>query len=589
MRSLSTFVLKHKALVVVAWLLLLVAGFATLGNTTSRLSTNFNVPSEPAFIADSHITALYHSGGDFPPTIVTIKAPAGSRDQAQLARAFAAAAAVVPGSRVADQADTGDTRFRSGDYNFALVYTPQGKGSFGGTIPSGQMAAAARSALPAGNDQVGVTGYTQLEQGTQGGKGTSVLAETMIGGFGALAVLIFVFASFLALMPLVMAIVAIPTAFLLIGGLTYLTPVNFIVEFLVALIGLGVSIDYSLLVVTRWREQRAKGDDNDTAVRTAMESAGRAVVFSGLTVAISLLALVVMPVDFLRNVGSAGFLIPLVSVAVAVTLLPVLLATVGQAGLAPGPKRTRASRLWTAWARAIVRHRALAAVVGTGIALALVFPLTNLDIGEPSTSALATSGTAHTALAGLSGAGIPTGVVAPIEVLATQADAAAVSGRLARVPGVYSTFSPSGPSWHRHGTALVEILPVGEPSSAAGSATVTAVRAEAAHMTGVIGVGALARPTGLLPLDLWQLPFDVGLDRCGHVPPAGPRLPQHGPGPQGRGLQRIVGLRRLRDHGAHLAVGLREPPFVGYTGNGLHNGMGAHHGLRFPLRFVHGL
>ena len=124
----------------------------------------------------------------------------------------------------------------------------------------------------------------------------------------------------LAFMPLIMALVAIPTPFLLTGGLTYLTPVNFIVEFLVALIGLGVSIDHSLLVVTRWREQRAKGEENETAVRNAMASAGRAVVFSGLTVAISLLALVVMPLSFLRNISSAGFLIPLVSVAVAVTL-----------------------------------------------------------------------------------------------------------------------------------------------------------------------------------------------------------------------------------------------------------------------------
>ncbi len=170
----------------------------------------------------------------------------------------------------------------------------------------------------------------------------------MIGGLGALAVLAFVFASFLAFMPLIMALVAIPTTFLLIGGLTYVTPVNFIVEFLVALIGLGVSIDYSLLVVTRWREQRAKGEQNETAVRNAMASAGRAVVFSGLTVAISLLALVVMPLSFLRNIGSAGFLIPLVSVAVAITLLPVLLATVGPRLDWPRIRNeSRPSRAWT--------------------------------------------------------------------------------------------------------------------------------------------------------------------------------------------------------------------------------------------------
>jgi predicted RND superfamily exporter protein len=81
-----------------------------------------------------------------------------------------------------------------------------------------------------------------------------------------------------------------------IWGLTAITAVSPIAQFLVALIGLGVSIDYSLLVVVRWREERARGRDGDEAVQRAMETAGRAVVFSGSTVAIGLLALVALPV-----------------------------------------------------------------------------------------------------------------------------------------------------------------------------------------------------------------------------------------------------------------------------------------------------
>jgi putative drug exporter of the RND superfamily len=90
-----------------------------------------------------------------------------------------------------------------------------------------------------------------------------------------------------------------------------------------------VAIDYSLLVVTRWREERASGADSRAAVELAMAHAGRAVVFSGLTVAIGLLALLVLPMPAMRSFGYAGALIPLVSVAVAVTLLPVLLDLVG--------------------------------------------------------------------------------------------------------------------------------------------------------------------------------------------------------------------------------------------------------------------
>ena len=114
------------------------------------------------------------------------------------------------------------------------------------------------------------------------------------------------------------------------------TDVSPIVQFLVALIGLGVSIDYALLIVVRWREETAHGREGDAAVMRAMETAGRAVVFSGTTVAIGLLALVALPLPFLRSVGYGGMLIPLVSVAVGITLLPVVLSSWGaEARLAP--------------------------------------------------------------------------------------------------------------------------------------------------------------------------------------------------------------------------------------------------------------
>src|SRR5262249_56447940 len=107
------------------------------------------------------------------------------------------------------------------------------------------------------------------------------------------------------------------------------TSISFVVEFLIALVGLGVAIDYSLLVVTRWREERAQGQDNTSAVIAAMNTAGRAVVFSGLTVGIGLVALVVLPVPGLRSIGLGGMLIPLISVAVTTTLLPAILGGIG--------------------------------------------------------------------------------------------------------------------------------------------------------------------------------------------------------------------------------------------------------------------
>ena len=203
--------------------------------------------------------------------------------------------------------------------------------------------------------------------------GTGMLVETLLGALGALLVLIFVFRSFMAIVPLLMAAVAIPTTFLLIWPIANVTDVSVIVQFLVALIGLGIAIDYALLVVVRWREERRGGEvANETAVRNAMRHAGSAVVFSGTTVAISLLSLLALPMPALRSIGIAGLLIALVSVAVANTLLPVVLATVGPWLDRPRSNRDQsASRAWSAWARIVVRHRWIAATASTAVLAAL--------------------------------------------------------------------------------------------------------------------------------------------------------------------------------------------------------------------------
>jgi RND superfamily putative drug exporter len=206
-------------------------------------------------------------------------------------------------------------------------------------------------------------------------------------------VLVFVFRSFMAIVPLLMALVAIPTTFLLIWPLASVTDVSVIVQFLVALIGLGIAIDYALLVVVRWREERQRPNvTNEAAVQNAMQHAGSAVVFSGTTVAISLLALLALPVPFLRSIGIAGLLIALVSVAVAVTLLPVVLATIGPRLDWPRNRRdARASRAWSAWARLVVRHRWVAAVTSTAVLAALVVAASSIQLGNPRADSLATA------------------------------------------------------------------------------------------------------------------------------------------------------------------------------------------------------
>src|SRR6266511_3965516 len=116
----------------------------------------------------------------------------------------------------------------------------------------------------------------------------------------------------------------------------YMTMATYVTN-LVQLIGLGIAIDYSLLIVYRFREELEAGGSRDDAILRTMATAGRAVIFSGATVAIGLALLLFMPVPFMRSMGVGGFLIPLVSLAAAATLQPALLSFYGQRGMARAP------------------------------------------------------------------------------------------------------------------------------------------------------------------------------------------------------------------------------------------------------------
>lgn len=130
------------------------------------------------------------------------------------------------------------------------------------------------------------------------------------------------------------------------------------------------------------------------------------------------MALVALPVPVLRSIGIAGLMIALVSVAVAITLLPVVLATVGpRLDRRHTLREDRASRAWTAWARVIVRHRALAAVASTAALGALVVAAATIQLGSPQADSLAQGGPARAGLEQLKDSDIGTGPLSPFEAL----------------------------------------------------------------------------------------------------------------------------------------------------------------------------
>src|SRR5438105_2682472 len=149
----------------------------------------------------------------------------------------------------------------------------------------------------------------------------------------ALLVLLAVFGlSFAATIPFLFAAATITgTLGIVFIFAHYMTMATYVTN-LVQLIGLGIAIDYSLLIVYRFREELDRTGNKDEAIVRTMATAGRAVIFSGVTVAIGLALLLFMPVPFMRSMGVGGFLIPLVSIAAAATLQPALLSVYGQRG-----------------------------------------------------------------------------------------------------------------------------------------------------------------------------------------------------------------------------------------------------------------
>jgi RND superfamily putative drug exporter len=159
---------------------------------------------------------------------------------------------------------------------FAEIYPPGAAGfGGGGTVNATQRALDARAAPGV---TASVTGQAALEAaaGSGGGGGPSIIVETLIGGLGALVILLFVFGTLPAIaMPLVVAAASILNTFTVIWLLTYLTGVSVIVEFLVALVGLGIAIDYSLLLIFRFREELARGETVEEALTDREHGARR--------------------------------------------------------------------------------------------------------------------------------------------------------------------------------------------------------------------------------------------------------------------------------------------------------------------------
>ena len=272
-------------LVVFFWLAALAFGIPNLERASGAFSQSFSVPGREGFETNERILREYgvDTLTDAIVPVITLDNPAAGA-RGELAAAERALGQALQGALVAGYGSTGDNAFLSEDGRtaFMLVY-PRFRPDTGFNAGLDELRLTRETLREAGVGAArwNVTGYVALQDSTdtEDDVGASVLVEALGGAGGALVVLAFVFASFLALLPLLMALVAIVSTFMVMWAITSVAEVSFIVTFLVALIGLGVCIDYALLIVMRWREERANGVENVQAVENAMVTAGFAVVF----------------------------------------------------------------------------------------------------------------------------------------------------------------------------------------------------------------------------------------------------------------------------------------------------------------------
>src|SRR5438105_531583 len=464
---LAHFNARRRWWVIGVWIVLTLIGGVAAGKLSSRWFQSFSIPGRSAYEASQR--TLHDFGVAVrPPNVVVFHTSGDATKSVAIKQAMQRAAGAMPGALTSSYFSTHNSMYVSSDKHTAIqeIY-PRGVAKFDTKSGASATRKAAAAGLPAGIS-VHVTGHDPLEEASLHGSSgsSSVLLEGLVGGLGALVILLFVFGTLPAvLMPIVVAVAAILNTFTLVWGLTYITNVSIIVQFLIALVGLGVAIDYALLMIFRFRDELREGEDVETALVETMTHAGRSVIVSGSTVAVGLLSLIVLPLPFIRSMGIGGMLIPAVSVLAAITLLPALLAVLGTRinSVRVLPRRLvdrghPEDGAWGRWARFVLRRPIVVAAVGIAIVAVLAGLGTQINANEAQLKNFPGTGTAIAGRDQLAAAGISPGVMKPLDVLVEDGgNAQQVAAKLRSVPGVVGATAPS--TWHHGSDSLVEAFP----------------------------------------------------------------------------------------------------------------------------------
>ncbi len=409
----ASLVVRHHRAVLVGALLAVVASFAYGGNVATKLSDGgFTDPSSASSRADAILDSQFHTGD--PNLVLLVTARSGTVDSPAVAAEGKALTAKLTGAAGVEGAASywslGDVApLRSGDSRQALIF----------------------ARLTGNDDQVNVR-VKQLEPGLVGTRGPVEVAATgqaavfrqlddtvtrdlskaeSIAIPITLILLVFVFGSLIAAsLPLAVGILSIGGTFAALTAIDSVTKVSVFSLNLVTALGLGLAIDYSLFIVNRYRDELRAGLTPDQAVVRTVETAGRTVLFSATTVGISLAALLVFPLYFLRSFAYAGIAVVVIAATGAVVVLPALLAALGlrvnsldarKAILGLFGREPHVPEVgegfWHRLATAVMRRPVPFATAGIVLLLVLGPPFLRVQFGDPDARVLPTSASTRAA------------------------------------------------------------------------------------------------------------------------------------------------------------------------------------------------
>lgn len=313
----------------------------------------------------------------------------------------------------------------------------------------------------------------------------------LIGLLAAVVILLFAFGSVVAMgLPILTALLGLGVGLSLIQIIASFTEVGTVAPVLATMIGLGVGIDYSLFIVTRYRENRALNVGLEAAVGRSVATAGSAVLFAGSTVVIAICGLAISGIPYVAKLGYMSGVVVAVMMLAALTLLPAIIAVVGNGidrwkvpSLIHHPDRAALARpaaaggdpisprasVWERWATLVAKHAWPFAITGTIILLVIAWPVLSMRLGESDDGNLPTSATQRQAY-DLVAEGFGPGTNGPLLVVVSlpspgdDAVLADVASALGKTPGVKAVLPPQvSPN---QAIAQIVVLPTTAPDSA---------------------------------------------------------------------------------------------------------------------------